>query len=85
MSEQESLLNDISMIDFAAVEMAEYLDTHPTDTEAIKYYNYYNNMKNKMSIEYAKKYSPLNLATAGYVDNYWNWATSPWPWEGGND
>ena len=36
-SEQRRLFHDIGVIDFVIVEMNEYLDTHPTDKEAIEY------------------------------------------------
>ena len=46
-SEREQLFHDIGVIDFVVVEMTEYLDTHPTDKEAMDYLNHYVCMKNQ--------------------------------------
>lgn len=83
-SEREQLFHDIGVIDFVVVEMTEYLDTHPTDKEAMDYLNHYVCMKNQAMREYAAKYSPLRISDTDNI-NYreWKWATDPWPWEGG--
>ena len=46
-SDKERLLHEIGVIDFVVVEMTEYLDTHPTDKEAMEYLNHYVRMKNQ--------------------------------------
>ena len=83
-SEQSRLYHDIGVIDFVIVEMNEYLDTHPTDKEAMEYLSHYVRMKNQAMREYAMKYGPLRISDAdGCNHNEWKWATQPWPWEGG--
>ena len=83
-NEQERLLHDISVIDFVIVEMNEYLDTHPNDSDAVDYLKRYVRMKNQALREYASKFSPLTIATADASScNEWTWATTPMPWEGG--
>ena len=83
-SEQRRLFHDIGVIDFVIVEMNEYLDTHPTDKEAIEYLSHYVRMKNQAMREYAMKYGPLRISDAdGWNQDEWKWATQPWPWEGG--
>ena len=47
MTDQQQLYHDIGVIDFVVVEMTEYLDTHPTDREAMEYLNHYVRMKNQ--------------------------------------
>ncbi|MDE5867197.1 MAG: spore coat protein CotJB [Lachnospiraceae bacterium] len=85
-NEQEKLLHNISLMDFVIVEMTEYLDTHPADSEAIDYLKHYVRMKNQALREYASKYSPLTISTADASScNEWPWATTPMPWEGGCD
>lgn len=85
-NEQEKLLHNISLMDFVIVEMTEYLDTHPTDSEAIDYLKHYVRMKNQALREYASKYSPLTIASADASScSEWTWATTPMPWEGGCD
>lgn len=83
-NEQERLLHNISLMDFVIVEMTEYLDTHPTDSEAIDYLKHYVRMKNQALREYASKFSPLTIASADASPcGEWTWATTPMPWEGG--
>lgn len=81
-NEAKRMLHDIGMIDFVVVEMAEYLDTHPKDKEAIDYFNYYAKLKNNMMQEFADKYWPLTLATADNSQNEWTWALQEPPWKG---
>ena len=38
---QAQLLHWINMVSFAVVDIAEYLDTHPIDAEAICYFNHH--------------------------------------------
>lgn len=80
--EQEQSLLSIGIINFVVVELTEYLDTHPWDKEAINYFNYYVQVQNKMTAEFAAKYYPLNIATAYSQNREWNWGLAPLPWEG---
>lgn len=83
-SEREQLYHDIGVIGFVIVEMTEYLDTHPTDRDAIDYLNHYVRMKNQAMREYAMKYGPLRISDSdGCNQNEWKWATQDWPWNGG--
>ena len=83
-TERERLFHDIGIIDFVIVEMTLYLDTHPTDREAMEYLKHYVRMKNQAMKEYAMKYGPLRISDMdGCKQNEWKWATQPWPWEGG--
>lgn len=75
------MLETISMVDFVVVEMTEYLDTHPEDREALAFFNHYNQIKNKMTMEYAAKYGPLNLAAVLPGKKGWTWGEEPLPWE----
>lgn len=82
-NDQMRLLHDIGVIDFVIVEMNEYLDTHPTDKEAMDYLAHYVRMKNQAMKEYAMKFSPLRLSDVDSCNQTeWKWATDPWPWEG---
>ena len=83
-NEQQKLLHDIGILDFVVVELTLYLDTHPTDRNAMEYLNHYNRMSNQAKKEYSKKFGPLTVALADTSDcSDWNWATLPMPWEGG--
>ena len=84
MNEKEQLFHDIGVIDFVIVEMQLYLNTHPTDKEAMDYLSHYVRMKNQAMREYAMKFGPLSISDAdGCQQNEWKWGMQPWPWEGG--
>lgn len=80
---KEQLLHWIDMVSFAVVEITLYLDTHPRDEEALKFFNHYVNLRGSAMHAYAEKYGPLTIDTAS-PDTYWAWAEQPWPWEGGS-
>ena len=76
-------LHDIGVRGCVIVEMIEYLDTHPTDKDAMDYLAHYVRMKNQAMKEFAMKYGPLRISDADNCsNNEWKWATQPWPWEG---
>ncbi len=76
------LLHWIDMVSFAVVDITEYLDTHPQDEEALKYFNHYIDLRRNALKLYADQYGPLTIDTAN-PDNCWTWADVPLPWEGG--
>ncbi len=78
------LLKEISMVDFAIVDLNEYLDTHPDDVDAVAYIKQYLTILRRLKEEYASLYGPLNIYDAGFNDSKeWKWARMPLPWEGG--
>lgn len=83
MSERERLMNEINTLGFVMFEMAEYLDTHPFDRDAIDYFSHQTRRRNQALREYAVKYTPLTLDTADACSKEWLWALDPMPWEGG--
>ncbi len=80
---QAELLHWINMVSFAVVDITEYLDSHPRDVEALKFFNHYADLRRSALRAYSEKYGPLTIDTAN-PDEYWAWAKLPWPWEGGN-
>ncbi|HIW80065.1 MAG TPA: spore coat protein CotJB [Candidatus Acetatifactor stercoripullorum] len=81
LSNKEQMLKDISIVDFILVEFALYLDTHPTDRNAMEYFNHYSRMKNQMVKEFSQKYFPLTKDLAE-SNKEWRWGAAPLPWEG---
>ncbi len=80
---QAQLLHFIDMVSFQVVDTQLFLDTHPKDEDAINHFNYYVDLRKNALKTYAQKYAPLTIDTANPSD-YWAWAKTPWPWEGGN-
>lgn len=79
MTPQENLLTDIAALDFMLIDLSLYLDTHPTDINAL---NLFNNIQAKTNMEktnYAANYGPLTLGSTSNTS--WNWLCNPWPWD----
>lgn len=79
-SEKNRMLKDISIVDFALVELTLYLDTHPFDKQAMDYFNHFARIKEQLMAEFASRYYPLSKDTSRDTKQ-WNWVLTPMPWE----
>ncbi len=79
---KKELYSWINKVSFMAYDMALYLDTHPDDRQALAFYQKYAHMRRQALATYASQYGPLNMDLIN-SDDYWHWATQPWPWERG--
>lgn len=78
-------LVELMALDFAVKELNLYLDTHPTDQEALGLYASYIKLAEEGREKYRAQYGPLNSEDLTLADGY-TWLNDPWPWEqGGND
>ncbi len=74
-------INDVS---FAVNDIILYLDTHPEDMDALKYFHQMVKKRKEALKIYAEKYGPLTIDCAEHLDcGAWKWAQSPFPWERG--
>ena len=78
---REALKKQIDEASLAVDDASLFLDTHPGNPEAMRYFlNALALRKNAMDA-YQSQYGPL------FIDNVtgdsWNWVTEKWPWEGG--
>ena len=80
MTDKATLMKRINMLSFAVDEAVLFLDTHPEDREALRFYHEMSAQRQKAVAEYTAEYGPL---TAGSVTNAerWTWVDSPWPWQ----
>lgn len=76
---KKEMLQDIMMLDFAISDVTLFLDTHPNDKEAFKYYKEALERYQKACDMYTKKYGSLNNRTED--GNNYNYINGPWPWE----
>ena len=74
-------LEEIQAVDFVLVELTLYLDTHPTDQQAIQQFNQYTQYSKHLKHEFEAKYGTLQQFGNSFADANWSWGTSPWPWE----
>ena len=82
MEAKEEMLKQIRCLDFAVVELAEYLDTHNDDEKAIMLHKEYATKLHDLKEKYQKIYGPLSIY---FPCNKWRWIEEPWPWERGNN
>lgn len=79
---RQQLFGLINTVSFAVDDLLLFLDTHPDDAEAIKAFHHYSDIRRSALQAYSDQYGPLTIDTADPC-SHWNWATEPWPWEGG--
>ena len=77
MNKREKLLRQLSSVQFALWELHLYLDTHPSDLEAVSLYEQYEKKLHALVNEYESSYGPLTPCTGEGAA----WLTDPWPWD----
>lgn len=80
--QQRQMLMKVKEMQFVALELNLYLDTHPCDQDALNDFNCATEMVQKYKHAYESEFGPLlNFGMGGYAESPWQWAESPWPWE----
>ena len=77
---RQELLKQLTALDFMAVDLQLYLDTHPYDREALFKYNQVLRQAEVFRCNYESMYGPLTSyrSPSPYP---WRWINNPWPWE----
>ncbi|MBZ4653215.1 MAG: spore coat peptide assembly protein cotJB [Peptococcaceae bacterium] len=76
------LLRRIQEMEFVALELNLYLDTHPNDTRALEDYNRAAKELKELRERYDELCGPiLSYGHSRNRGNTWLWAETPWPWE----
>ena len=78
---RSEMMQKIKSYNFAIIELALYLDTHPDDEKALCLHNKYCKECKELKDKYQKVYGPL---TINYPCNKWRWLEERWRWERGN-
>lgn len=78
---KQQLMKRVMLCGFACTDAVLYLDTHPSDTEALSYFQEHNRIYQEAVEEYSRSYGPLTLSHARHCGDYWNWVNQPWPWQ----
>jgi len=79
---QMAMLRKVQEMEFVAIELNLYLDTHPCDAAAINDYNCAVEALRMVKEEYEEAFGPfMNFGMGGYSKQPWQWVNSPWPWE----
>jgi spore coat protein JB len=75
------LLCELQTLDFVAVELTLYLDTHPTDMQAVQQFNQYTQKRQQVAAAYEVKFGPLLQFGHSFSRFPWQWTQDPWPWQ----
>ncbi|MGE5371153.1 MAG: spore coat protein CotJB [Solirubrobacterales bacterium] len=78
---QKELLAQLMAIEFTAVDLNLYLDTHPDDRKALNDYNDTVRRLQELKSQYELKYGPLCNFGMAASQSGWRWIDEPWPWE----
>ncbi len=81
MNNRQMLLKRVQVCDFVLLETNEFLDTHPDNAEALRYFKKYQDMRKDAVKEYEEKYGPLTAAGYCGYTNRFTYVDNPWPWE----
>ena len=76
------LMKRIMILDFALQEVILYLDMHPCNCKALRYYQRLKKELDRLICMYENNCGPLS--GRGNMDSVdWNWNKEAWPWERG--
>lgn len=80
--DRQELLKQLTALDFMAVDLQLYLNTHPNDREALFRYNSVVAQADMLRQTYERMYGPLcsYRSRSAYP---WQWINDPWPWQYG--
>ena len=80
-NEAHEIEKKLYALDFAAIDLALYLNTHPNDRAALAEYNKIIDQAKETRIEYEKHFGPLLSFRCPTSENEWSWLSKYSPWE----
>lgn len=80
LNQQQEMLLEIQKLQFAALDVALYLDTHPNDPVALYRHKVYTDQLRQIKDVYEVQFGPMTIFSHEVGDN-WRYINSPWPWE----
>lgn len=78
---KNNLLKEIQIAKFALIEANLFLDTHPNDQEALKFFRESSEKLEDLMEEWEKRYGKIQNTENGKMR--WAWVDNPWPWQKG--
>ncbi|MZP29361.1 spore coat protein CotJB [Heliobacterium undosum] len=78
---QLELLRRIQELEFVAVDLNLFLDTHPNDKAALRDFTRVTDELKKLKHAYETRYALLTVEGHCPGRYPWNWIEAPWPWE----
>lgn len=74
-------LEELQAADFVLTDLTLYLDTHPTDAQAIAQYNQFSQYSRQLKRAFEAEFGPLQNGSLNRKKDEWEWANPPWPWQ----
>ncbi len=81
MDDKGTLKRRIYALQFALLELALYLDTHPCDEEALKLRTMWMKELDGLKADYCARFGQLVLTQKDVPADNWCWINDPWPWD----
>jgi spore coat protein JB len=79
-TDKSGLLEQITALGLATIDLHLYLNTHPMDQEALVKHNSLMMQSKMLKNKYERCYGMLSAH--GSISPYpWQWINEPWPWE----
>jgi spore coat protein JB len=78
---REELLLRIQALEFAALDLNLYLNTHPGDARALADFNQISAALAQTRKAYEQAFDPLMNYGHSLSCGRWAWIDEPWPWE----
>ncbi|HHY93477.1 MAG TPA: spore coat protein CotJB [Firmicutes bacterium] len=79
--QRRNLLRQIMALEFTAIELTLFLDTHPDDTRALADFNAAAQELGRLKNMYESLYGPLLSYGFSSSPDRWRWIEEPWPWQ----
>lgn len=94
MLDRASLLKEIGEASFAVTDLTLYLDTHPTDKQALSFFMTCMDKRKQAMQQYESQFEPLVIDCVNPAFNnasktmtnypgedHWTWSDGPLPWD----
>lgn len=79
--ERAELLRHVQECSFMMLDLALYLDTHPTDMQALTLFQQHRDMYRQYADAYAARFGALRKDQIGDAEGWAAWSNTPFPWE----
>lgn len=79
--EKDELMRNVQQCSFMMTDLALYLDTHPTDQEALSRFIAHRDMYLQYANAYAERFGALCQNQVGQDNGWAAWSNTPFPWE----
>ncbi len=81
--EQAKAMHQLQKLSFAMYETILFLDSHPDNSAAMRYYHDVAEAYETAKRAYEEKYGPISISggTHNVHGDSWTWVDGPWPWE----